>query len=69
MVVSVNDQSQRDLIKHFESTDINWIVIEKQLYIWAELSYFGKQLRLKISINYIKNSSSFRLSITKKENL
>jgi hypothetical protein len=31
VVVSVNDRSQRDLTKQFNSIDVDWLVIERQL--------------------------------------
>ncbi|KAJ5718804.1 hypothetical protein N7488_004450 [Penicillium malachiteum] len=56
VVVSVNDRSQRDLAKRFDSTDMDWTAIEKLLLTWATLYRQGKELRLKISVNYIEDS-------------
>ncbi|CAI7580189.1 unnamed protein product [Penicillium pancosmium] len=56
LVLSVNDRSQRDLTKRFESTSIDWTAMEKQLLAWAHLYRLGKKLRLQISLNYIEDS-------------
>jgi hypothetical protein len=56
VTVSVNDRSQRDLTKTFEKTNVDWTVIERQLLVWGNLLRVGKQLRLRISINYIEDS-------------
>lgn len=54
MVLSVN--SQRDIDKHFEGTNVDWNGVEKQLLAWAYLFRRGKKIRLQISINYIEDS-------------
>jgi len=57
MVLSVN--SQRDIDKHFEGTNVDWTAVEKQLLAWAHLARRGKKIRLQISINYIEDSGPF----------
>lgn len=53
IMVSVNERSQRDPTKRFETNDIDWTVIERQLLEWKSLFLKGKRLRLSISISYI----------------
>ena len=56
VVASVNDRSQRDLMKRFDDMNIDWQAIEKQLIRWDELLRLGKKLRIDLSFNY-KDSS------------
>jgi hypothetical protein len=51
MVLSMN--SQRDIDKHFQGTNVDWTAVEKQLLACAHLARRGKNIRLQISINYI----------------
>ncbi|CAI7609528.1 unnamed protein product [Penicillium viridicatum] len=44
--------------RRFESTDIDWTTVEKQLLAWAHLYHLGKKLLLQISINYIEDSGA-----------
>jgi len=56
VVVSVLDRLERDLTKRFDDTNIDWVVIQKQLLAWGELFRVGKKLRLILSFNYIDTS-------------
>lgn len=53
VVASVADRSQRDLTKQFESIDIDWLCIERQLIEWGELFRYSKKLRIIISFSYV----------------
>ncbi|KAF2022548.1 hypothetical protein EK21DRAFT_119643 [Setomelanomma holmii] len=52
VVVSVNDRSERDVTKQFDSMDIDWSAIARQLVRWGELLRVGKKLRVDLSFNY-----------------
>ncbi|KAM0714164.1 hypothetical protein Q7P37_010313 [Cladosporium fusiforme] len=52
VVVSVNERSERDLIRRFDEVRVDWLAVEKQLLSWGELLRAGKKLRVDISFNY-----------------
>jgi hypothetical protein len=56
VVISVTDRSQRDVIKRFDDTNVEWSVIERQLVLWSDLFRAGKKLRVKISFIYVETS-------------
>jgi hypothetical protein len=58
VAVSVTDRKERDLMKRFDDTSIDWPVIQKQLLLWGELFRAGKKLRLILSFNYVDTSTS-----------
>lgn len=53
-VLSVN--SQRNIDKHYGSTNVDWNEVEKQLLEWAYLFRRGKRIRLQISINHMEDN-------------
>ncbi|GKU08433.1 unnamed protein product [Fusarium langsethiae] len=52
VVVSVTDRSERDFTKRFDELNIDWQVVEEQLYEWSPLFRAGKKLRVDISFIY-----------------
>lgn len=58
IVVSISDRTKCKLTKRFDNTIVTWSAIEKQLLTWSDLSPKAKELRLKISFNYIDSHHS-----------
>jgi hypothetical protein len=58
VVVSVNERSERDLIRRFDEVQVDWSVVEKQLLSWGELLQGGKRLRVDISFNYVETQAA-----------
>jgi hypothetical protein len=52
ITVSVNDRSQRNLEKFYNSANINWKPMEKQLHKWSSLLRIGKKITIEIASNY-----------------
>jgi hypothetical protein len=58
VIVSVNDRSERDLIKRFDDIDVYWSIVEKQLIAWSDLFRSGKKLRVDLTFNYVDSHPS-----------
>ena len=58
VTVSVTQRSQRDLVKRFPQTKINWPIVEKKLHTWSRYFQDGKELHLKLSFNYVDMTSA-----------
>ncbi len=56
MVILVDERGQDDLIERFDDTNVDRLVIERQLVAWSELFRRGKKLTVKISFNYVETS-------------
>jgi len=57
LVVSVNERTERDLIRRFDELKVDWSVVEKQLLNWGEFLRVGKRLRVDISFNYVETQA------------
>jgi len=58
VVVSVNERSERDLVRRFDEVNVDWPVVEKQLLSWGELLRAGRNLRVDISFNYVETQAT-----------
>ena len=58
ITVLTSDRTKRKLTKRFDDTDIIWTTIEKQLVMWSDVLFRGKELTLKISFNYVDDRHS-----------
>ncbi|KAJ5471943.1 hypothetical protein N7539_008512 [Penicillium diatomitis] len=67
ITVLTSDRTKRKLTKRFDDTDIIWTAIEKQLVMWSDVLFQGKELTLKISFNYIDDRHSSPTSSRKGE--
>jgi organic radical activating enzyme len=52
ITIKSNDRSQRKIEKFYDSTNIDWKPVEKQLRKWSNLLRIGKKLTIVIAFNY-----------------
>ncbi|KAK5311769.1 hypothetical protein LTR93_011611 [Exophiala xenobiotica] len=57
VVVSVTKRSQRNLTKHYPGINIDWTVVQMQLYSWSQYFHQGKKLRVNLSFNCVQVSA------------
>ncbi|KGO69517.1 hypothetical protein PITC_014070 [Penicillium italicum] len=52
VTVKVDERSQKNLENFYNSTDINWTQVEKQLRKWSNLLRIGRKVTIEIAFTY-----------------
>ncbi|KAJ6050550.1 uncharacterized protein N7446_010659 [Penicillium canescens] len=61
-----NDQSQRNIEKFYNSTNIDWKPVEKQLRKWSNLLRIGKKLTIVIAFNYRSEDEDYSATASRR---
>ncbi|KAJ5117746.1 hypothetical protein N7448_011378 [Penicillium atrosanguineum] len=66
VTVKVNERSQANLEKFYNSTNINWTPVEKQLRKWSNLLRIGKKLTIEIAFTYREDDDGHSMPPSRK---